>query len=74
MTKSPDNDAAGADVRILRGNPTDEELAALLAVIAVLGVGGPRREPARHDQYRLRRRDSRHRYRHGSAVSWRRHQ
>jgi hypothetical protein len=73
MTKNPDN-AAVADVRIVRGNPTDEELAALLAVIAVLGVGGARTEPARHDQYRLRRRDSRHGHRHGSAVSWRRHQ
>jgi len=70
MTQNPDS-AAGADVRILRGNPTDEELAALLAVIAVLGAGGPRTDPARHDQYRLRRRDGRHRRRLGSAVSWR---
>ena len=37
MTKNPDN-STGADVRILRGNPTDEELAALLAVIALLGA------------------------------------
>ncbi|HEU5429414.1 MAG TPA: acyl-CoA carboxylase subunit epsilon [Actinocrinis sp.] len=73
MTQNPDN-VAGADVRILRGNPTDEELAALLAVIAVLCAGGPRTEPARHDQHGLRRRDGRHRHRPGSAVSWRRHQ
>ncbi|HZU56487.1 MAG TPA: acyl-CoA carboxylase epsilon subunit [Actinocrinis sp.] len=63
-----------AQVRILRGNPTDAEIAALLAVLAALGVGGPRGELAGHAQPRLRRRHGRPRYQHRSAGSWRRHQ
>lgn len=74
MTQNPDN-AAGAEVRILRGNPADEQIAALLAVVAVLsagvGAGDPRTEPAPHDQHRLRRRDGSHRRQYRSAVSWR---
>lgn len=70
MTQNPDN-AAGAGVRILRGNPADEEIAALLAVVAMLGAGGARTEPARHDYHRLCRRDGRHQRRYRSAASWR---
>jgi hypothetical protein len=63
-----------AEVRILRGNPTDEEIAALLAVLAALGAGGPRTEPAGHLRPRLRPRHGRRAHQHRSAGSWRRHQ
>ena len=63
-----------ADVRILRGNPTDEEIAALLAVVAVLGAGRRDTGPVQHVQPRLLRRHGRYRHQHRSAGSWRRHQ
>lgn len=69
MTQNPEE--MPFDVRILRGNPTDAQIAALLAVVALLRVGGPRVESAQHVQPRLRRRGWR---RHRSAVSWRWHQ
>jgi hypothetical protein len=52
-----------AYLRVLRGKPTDEELAALLAVLALLGS----RSPVAHDgphAARLRRR-------HRTPGSWR---
>ncbi|HZP50545.1 acyl-CoA carboxylase subunit epsilon [Actinocrinis sp.] len=58
-----------ADVRILRGHPTEQEIAALVAVVAMLGAGRPRTDDA---QPRLVRRRSGHRqYQHRSAASWR---
>lgn len=70
MTQSPE-DGPGFELRIVRGNPTDAQIAALLAVVALLRVGSPRVEPAQHVQPWLRRRRWR---RHRSAVSWRWHQ
>ncbi len=62
-------DAAPLDatplLRVVRGRPTDEELAALVAVVALLGAR-PRR--AEYDRPRPRQGRS-HRYR--PAVSWR---
>ncbi len=62
-------DAAPLDTaplpRVVRGNPTDEELAALVAVVALLSA---RPRPAEHIQPRPR---PGHRNRYRSAVSWR---
>ena len=38
----------GADLRVLRGGPTDDELAALVATVALLGA----RTPAAHEPQR----------------------
>ncbi|HEU5357095.1 MAG TPA: acyl-CoA carboxylase epsilon subunit [Actinocrinis sp.] len=76
MTQSSDNPGIpAAEVRILRGNPTDEEIAALLAVVAALGASRKVTEPVQHVRRpRLRRRHGHHRPAHRSAGSWRRHQ
>ena len=63
-------DSAPSNLRILRGRPTGEEIAALVAVLAVLGAGGPRTESV---QPRPRHRPDRRRHGHRSAVSWRGH-
>jgi hypothetical protein len=39
--------AASPLLRVVRGNPTPEELAALIAVVATRGGGEPAREPVR---------------------------
>jgi hypothetical protein len=67
---------AEAVLRILRGGPTDEEIAALLAVVAALGAGDRGARPAQRVQPRLRCRHGRHLHQHQyrSAGSWRGHQ
>lgn len=42
---------------VLRGNPTDEELAALTAVVLSLNPGTSAPEPRRHSRAWLRRRE-----------------
>lgn len=61
---------AASNLRILRGHPTDEQIAALVAVLAALRASAPRTELV---QPRLRRPHDHRRRGHRSAVSWRGH-
>ena len=70
MTGDTDGAGGAAGLRILRGEPTDQEIAALVAVLAVLGAGDAGSDRV---QPRLRHRHGRHHHRnhHRSTVSWR---
>jgi len=80
MTRNQAIASAGPDgapefgLRIVRGNPTEAQIAALVAVVAVLGAARPRTEAVGQVQLRPRRRHGRLRHQHCSAGPWRRHQ